>query len=250
MLYNQNIGYSGLNTARSAVSTYLELLGLPSLGKSPLVCRFMKGVFNTRPSLPRFCNIWNPGVLLEFLTTCEDGSLKMLSQKCACLLTLVSCQRVSTIHGITLPDIHSYDKGITIHISKLQKQSRPSYHPGNLVIEKFGNPALCPVTIVNKYLLTTSDLRGNEQQLFISYQKPNNAVTKDTLSRWITNMLRCAGIDGFGSHSLRSAGTSALYRLGIPIDVIMSQAGWTCHFTFQKHYNLPLLQSVSNQILN
>lgn len=53
-LYNAGLGYSCINTARSALSSFLQLENCVSVGSHPLVRRFMKGVFNLRPSLPRY----------------------------------------------------------------------------------------------------------------------------------------------------------------------------------------------------
>ena len=52
IFYDEVIGYSALNTARSALSTVFTLQNNQTFGTHPLVTRFMKGVFETRPSLP------------------------------------------------------------------------------------------------------------------------------------------------------------------------------------------------------
>ena len=61
-LYDSGIGYSAtcINTARSALSSGVELVdsNLP-LGQQPLINRFLKGVFQSRPSLHRYKNIWS-----------------------------------------------------------------------------------------------------------------------------------------------------------------------------------------------
>mgnify|MGYP002804058519 FL=1 len=44
-LFNLGVGYSAINTARSALSTtILPIAGIP-FGKDPLVCRFLKRFF-------------------------------------------------------------------------------------------------------------------------------------------------------------------------------------------------------------
>ena len=48
-VFDTGVGYSALNTARSAIATFLWIDGKPA-GEHPLVCRFMKGVFNIRPA--------------------------------------------------------------------------------------------------------------------------------------------------------------------------------------------------------
>ena len=53
-LYDKGIGYSGLNTAWSALSAIITLSNNISFGDHPSVPRFMKGVYETRPSLPKY----------------------------------------------------------------------------------------------------------------------------------------------------------------------------------------------------
>ena len=55
MLYKKNLGYSALNTARSALSSFLVFANTDSekIGNHELVKRFMRGVFLERPTLPR-----------------------------------------------------------------------------------------------------------------------------------------------------------------------------------------------------
>ena len=46
MLYKSGVGYSSVNTARSALSSYLTLGKSVSVGQLPLVKTFLKGVYN------------------------------------------------------------------------------------------------------------------------------------------------------------------------------------------------------------
>ena len=92
-------GYSSLNIARSALSTILFSLSGSTIGNTPLIKRFMKGVFELRPSLPRYTYIWDVSIVLEFLSHCfplDDLPLNVLSFKCAILLALSSMQRVQS----------------------------------------------------------------------------------------------------------------------------------------------------------
>ena len=71
--------------------------------------QFMKGVFQEKPSLPRYTVAWVPAFLLNFLKSqslIEKLDLKMLTFKTATLLTLLSAQRIQTVH---LLDIRNVD---------------------------------------------------------------------------------------------------------------------------------------------
>ena len=61
LLFQDGLGYSAINTARSALSTVLNTTSHTSFGTHPLVVRFLKGVFELKPSLPRYASIWDVG---------------------------------------------------------------------------------------------------------------------------------------------------------------------------------------------
>ena len=56
-LYDSGIGYSAVNTAKSALSSIVTLPDNSSFGAHPMVCRFLEGVFELKPSLPKYENI-------------------------------------------------------------------------------------------------------------------------------------------------------------------------------------------------
>ena len=79
--YENGLPYSGINTARSALSTVIFLPDGSSFGNHPLVSRFLKGVFESRPSLPRY---------------------KDISHKTVMLVALLSGQLCQTVHALTI----------------------------------------------------------------------------------------------------------------------------------------------------
>ena len=60
-----------------------------------------------------------------------------------------------------------------------------------------------------------------------------------TLSRWLKIVMLESGIDTsyFKAHSTRAAATSNAYNSEMPIDEIISIAGWANARTFQLFYN-------------
>lgn len=68
-----------------------------SFGNHNLVIRFRKGVFETRPSLPRYRDIWDVSIVLDYLQTLssfEQLNLKDITQKTVMLVTLLSGQQI------------------------------------------------------------------------------------------------------------------------------------------------------------
>ena len=79
-MFTQGLSYSAIHTARSSISTLMELNGRPPVGKtSGLITRFMKSVFNARPSLPRYKCTWEPVKLLTSIATVSDDSFSSIT---------------------------------------------------------------------------------------------------------------------------------------------------------------------------
>ena len=68
-VYRQGLGYSAINTARSALPAVTTLGDKTTFGEHPLVTRFLKGIFELKPSLPRYSVIWDVGTVLKYLQT-------------------------------------------------------------------------------------------------------------------------------------------------------------------------------------
>ena len=66
-LHQQGVGYSALNTAKSVVSSVVNLISNYQIGTHPLVKQFMKGVFHKNPSLPRNLFTWDVSRVLVYL---------------------------------------------------------------------------------------------------------------------------------------------------------------------------------------
>ena len=104
-LFATGVGYSCLNTAHSALSSLIVLPGSIQFGSHLLETRFVKGVFEVWPALPRYKDIWNVNKVLKILaawTLGEGLSLKSLSRKLTMLLALLSGQRVQILNALTL----------------------------------------------------------------------------------------------------------------------------------------------------
>ena len=90
------LGYSSVNSARSALSSVIKPVGNVPFGKLPLVCRFLKGVFNIRPALLRYVTTWDVTKVFTFIKskpTLTNCNLKTLSHRLSILLCLTTGQR-------------------------------------------------------------------------------------------------------------------------------------------------------------
>jgi len=242
-LYSLGKGYSALNTARSALSAVLSNESGLTVGNSVIVKRFLKGVFELRPPLPRYKYIWDVSIVLNFLGNYypnEDLSLRVLSHKCATLLALSSMQRIQTLASINIKDIQLFDCSIFVTIKKMLKHFRIGKNSLAMNIRYFpDNPAVCPCRALLHYIERTKSLPERSRELCISYNKPHLPVTSVTLGRWIKTVLYEAGIDTkyFKAHSTRAAAASAAYDSDYDVNYILNTAGWANANTFKLFYN-------------
>ena len=250
LYHNTNLSYSAMNTARSALSLVIFPPEGGTFGNHPLVCRLLKGVFTTRPSLPRYQCIWDVAIVLKYLKTLhppEDLHLRDLTLKVNMLIALLSGQRCQTIHALDISDMEVVSQPnlqYVFQINKLLKTSRPAKHFSHLVLQAYPtDEQLCIFKTIQVYLAKTKPLRGKHTQLLISYQKPHKPVSTDTIARWLKTVLEKAGIDTniFHAHSTRAASTSAAKTTKLSVNTIMDAAGWTNALTFSKFYDKPVV---------
>lgn len=245
-LYDQGLGHSALNTARSALSCILKPVNGITFGAHPTVTRFLKGVFESRPTVSRYTETWDVGTVLRHLKTIpttRDVPLKDLTLKTVVLMSLVSAQRGQTIHMLNLEDMTSTESQITFVMSKPIKQTKPGTKSVHVQFTSYpADPLLCVVTTLREYLARANELRGQCKQVFISYLKPFRPVSRSTISRWVKVVMKEAGInvDKFKPHSPRSTSTSKASLCSVPLDQIMSAAGWSSATTFARFYNKPI----------
>ena len=250
LFYNKELSYSAINTARSALSFYCVIdQGHLTIGAHPLVSKFMKGVFNMKPPKPRYMEVWDARIVLNYLRKLAPArtlSLQQLTLKVVVLIALTSAQRAQSLHKISLDNCTIDSSCIVFHVKEIIKQSRPGRVGCVLTLPAYkGDRRLCPVLYIKHYIERTKNLRGEEKKLFVSYKKPHGKVTVQTISRWIKCTLRDAGIDTnrFKAHSTRAASTSAAKSLKVPIEQILSVAGWANERTFREFYNKPIQKS-------
>ena len=237
-----NVGYSALNTARSALSSILIPRDNVPFGQNRLVKLFMRGVYNIKPPQPRYVLTWDPQQVLNLLKTWNSPDtidLKLLTFKVVVLVLLVTGQRLQTVSLLSIDhmDIAKDSKRITFTIYDFMKQSRPGYKNPQIVLKSFSDVDICVVTYMLAYIRRTRSVRTSPT-LFISFKKPFNTVSKATLARWVKCVMISSGIDVsiFKPHSIRGASTSAALRGGAPVEDILASAGWTNNNVFAKYY--------------
>lgn len=260
-LFDEGKTYSVLCSVRSALSCYIHVEGYTeSFGNIPVVRRFMKGVFEKRPSLTRKSKVatWDVNIVLNFLESwvpLNTLTLKELTLKLTMLLALLSGQRRQTLHKLDINNIKLTDQKCILFINSILKHTRVGVHQKPVELVAFdANPSLCIVRIMKEYLSRTKDYRrvNHTTNLLLSFQKPFRPVSRDTISRWIKIVLDLSGIDitSFTAHSTRAASTSAAAEKGLPFSVILDAAGWSQEGTFTRFYRKNVTKNYSQCILD
>ena len=233
-LYKSGIGYSAINTARSALSNLITLENGMKFGEHPLVTRYMKGIFEIRPALPKYSEIWDVTVVLNYLKTFVMVTalpLKELTLKLTMLLCLTTEQRGQTIHKMEVSGIQALPDRYRIkHLAPIDLLAFPE------------EERLCVVKTLKEYLQRTYQHRDKHSQLLLSYIQPFKPVSKETIARWAKVVLKSAGIDvtKYSAHSSRAASTSTCKAKGLTMKKIMAAAGWSNAGTFGKFYEKPV----------
>ena len=251
-IFESGVGYSSVGTARSAPSSVLIMDNGISFAKHPLVQRFMKGIFNLRPALPRQFAVWESDIVLDYLSNLEyDLPLKDLSEKLVILLCLLSGQRDQTVKALNIKYMLLEKGKCTFFINRPMKTTKPGFHQSPIAFSEYpSNRKICILTTIAHYLEITKDLRITDQ-LIISYKKPHKAVTTRTISRWCKAILGKARIDieKYSSHSTRSASTSKAKIKGLSFSEINKAAGWKETSTFRRFYGKPIFKTFGDSVI-
>ena len=245
--FRTGIGYSAISTIRSALSTFICLEGFPA-GSHPLVRRFLKGVFNIRPALPKHETTWDTSIMLRYLrklSPVRNLDFKFLTLKLVALFALLSGQRSQTLHLLLVNDLIVTKNSIKIKVSGKLKHTRPGRHLDLITLKAYApDRRLCPVTVLLEFLRRSAPLRTHDR-LFIGVIKPHAPVTSATIARWIKLVLLYSGVDTriFTAHSTRGASTTKASLAHVPLNTILKTAGWSGSQTFAKYYKKPVTET-------
>jgi hypothetical protein len=227
-------------------------------GEHPIVCRYIKGIFELKPALPRYTEVWKVSTVLDHLKTyklADELTMKELTLKLTMLLFLLTAQRCQTIHQLDVNYIQAMENKYRITIMQKVKQSKPGRYLEPIELLEFvEDRKLCVVSHLRHYLSRTQQLREKYSQLLLSYVKPYKPVSKETISRWVKLVLQAAGIDvtKYRAHSSRAASTSHAAKQGLKLQEILKAAGWTNSTTFERFYHKPteLTQNFGETVLS
>ena len=104
---------------------------------------------------------------------------------------------------------------------------------------------LCVVTTLNQYIKRTYQRRAEKRrsQLLLSFIQPYVEVSSSTVSRWIKEVLKLAGIDVsiFKGHSTRATSSSKASKAGFSLADILARGTWSSSSTWPRFYNKQIM---------
>ena len=241
--------YSVLNTHRSMLLQTLKLLGNSWCDNTVLIPRFMKGLYNEIPPLPRYNFSWDVSVLINYLKSIfplENLDLKALTLKVVALVSLAIAPRAQTLVALNLDDMSVYESKVKFSVTKVLKTSKPG-KTVQIEVPHFKEEILCPMHTLLFYLQKTKGIRKC-RQVFISYVSYKSVCTK-TVARWLKEVLSNSGIDTgvFKAHSFRGAAASAAFNRGCSLQQILKTGDWSSVKNFKKFYLYPESHTSNSQ---
>ncbi|MPC56540.1 hypothetical protein E2C01_050502 [Portunus trituberculatus] len=123
-------------------------------------------------------------------------------------MLLLSGQRGQTLHLLDIRNLSLSESQAVLGIGDLLKISRPGTHLSGLVFEVYPHHScLCVVHTIKHYLHRTRPIRGELTGFCLTTHPPVWLASRDTLRRWVTDVMGAAGIDltVFSPHSTRSS---------------------------------------------
>ena len=227
----------------------LKLLGNEWCVSPSYISRFMKGLFNKIPPVPRYHSMWNVDHVIQFLRTLyplENLSIKMLTFKTVTLVALAVAPRAQTLVSMNIDLMRVEEDKIIFVFENMLKTSKPG-KAFQLELLHFEEEQLCVMHTLLFYLEKLKDKRKS-RQLFVSFCS-FNAVGTSTVARWLKTVLHLSGIDTsvFKAHSFRGASASAAFNKGCSVQQILKTGDWSSVRNFYKFY---LRGNQSNDAIN
>ena len=218
------------------------------MGEHPLVSRTLKGVFNTRPPLPRYNTFWDVNVVLQYIKQLGHNhslSLRQLTLKTVMLLALTRPSRSVYLSKLDIKTRTFIASGVIFKPTHLSKQSQAFNPIADFFFPSFNqDTCLCPVETLKAYESQTLLFRGmdtntTQTNLFLSWIGRHTPVSRSTIALWLRTCLFEAGIDTnvFKPHSIRGASCSSAALAGFSVSDILKAVDSSSEETFQKFYH-------------
>ena len=266
--FSAGLSPSTLKVYVAAISAYHTPLAGTSVGRDPLIIRFLRGTLRLRPALHSRAPAWDLAIVLEGLALApfepiEEVSEKFLTLKTLFLLAISSIKRIGDLQALSVaPSCLEFAPGMVkafLHPRLGYIPKVPTNVGGPIVLQAFYPPPfntpdqenlnlLCPVRALDAYVHRAALWRKSEQ-LFVCFGAPKKGcpASKQIMSKWIVEAISLA-YEAAGqpspltvrAHSTRSMAASTALISGVSLHDICNAAGWSSPHTFVRFYDLDL----------
>ena len=107
-MYRNDCLYSGLCASRSALSSSITTKGHLKLSDHPLISRYLNGIYNRHPPLPKYVNIWDLTLLLKYYEQKESNDClecQLLVKKAVMLFIILGACRKQALFTLSVDNI-------------------------------------------------------------------------------------------------------------------------------------------------
>ncbi len=267
-----------LRVRESTIAAHHAPVGEQSLGRNPLVTRFLRGTRRLRPPVRPRMPTWDLAVVLEALSKApfeplEEVPWRFLTVKTVFLLAISSLKRVGDLQALSVaPSCLEFAPGMArafLYPRPGYVPKVPSVVPRPVILQAFCPPpfrdsdqeklnCVCPVRALDTYVHRAALWRKSDQ-LFVCYgpYKKGLPANKQTLSRWIVDAITTAYESsdlpsplGVRAHSTRGMAASKAFSSGVSMHNICNAAGWSTPLTFVRFYSLDLDATPGSSVLS
>lgn len=254
---SKGLSANTISNYRSSLARLIEPVGGLSASNHPAITDLLKSFLKDSPACRNRVPEWDLSRVLERLRSppFEPPRWGTATEKLLCttktvfLLALASARRRGEIQAISRDkqDIVFDAKGVSLRTVAgfLPKTGIPGHDPSPFYIPALtpysGNDSddrfLCPVRMLNFYLLATGGTRDNER-LFVKV-KGSGPVSTQTVSAWIVRCIRMCYEHSVPAraHEVRRMATSWAYKGGMhSLEDIVVAGTWSNHTTFSSYY--------------
>ena len=245
---------STIRNYRSAVASIHR--GFPdgsSVGDNTSLRQILRGMFNQRPPVRRLAPSWSLNDVLHVLAQppfepIHNAPLELLTHKTLFLIAAASARRRSCLHALTLRQgfIRFDPTGVRLLPDPqfLAKNQTPSFTPSDIFLPSLGEASSiredrrwCPVRALKWYIEKTKPIRTSDQ-LFVLPRRPYSPASKDTLSRWVADLISPHVSPGerIRAHDVRGQAASRAWFRGVPLEDVMRAASWKTPSSFVACY--------------
>ena len=130
----------------------------------------------------------------------KGSPLKYLTMKTVFLVAISTYRRSSDLQALNIGagNMSVQKRGVTFIRQGLSKSDRPNHLAPKTFVPCFKeDKRLDPKRMLKFYLKQTEAFRSSEKKgIFLSFKKPHNVVSRQTISRWIVQLIKLAYTDG------------------------------------------------------